>query len=371
MTQRNEYDSSKLEINMENAEEHLAVLTLGGLTPEEEAEVELLIAADPELALEMQAFSEVVDELPYMAEPMEVSKKVEDMLFKRVEANAQARFKISPSTTQIFKARIPQKIEPVKQLTWYEGLLSRPLIGASLAAFALVLAGLFGLLSARLNAVSNTNEQLQNEVERSILAEQILTDQVADLNQDLDEANGFVEAYKTQLTNALIENQDLLQTATAAELTRDEIATQVAALVEENSTLSNRNGSLEERVAYQTQIIDLFSSSDAQAIEIGGTDINPNAVATLVFNPETNLAIMVVNDLPQLNEDEVYQVLLIRGEEHDTSETFTVNAGGENIFIVESPSPMAIFDTVGVSIEPDGGSPQRTGEVVLLGEIVG
>ena len=51
MTQRNEYDSSKLEINMENAEEHLAVLTLGGLTPEEEAEVELLIAADPELAL--------------------------------------------------------------------------------------------------------------------------------------------------------------------------------------------------------------------------------------------------------------------------------------------------------------------------------
>ena len=123
MTQRNEYDSSKLEINMENAEEHLAVLTLGGLTPEEEAEVELLIAADPELALELQAFSEVVDELPYMAEPMEVSKKVEDMLFKRVEANAQARFKISPSTTQIFKARIPQKIEPVKQLTWYEGLL--------------------------------------------------------------------------------------------------------------------------------------------------------------------------------------------------------------------------------------------------------
>ena len=63
-------------------------------------------------------------------------------------------------------------------------------------------------------------------------------------------------------------------------------------------------------------------------------------------------------------------MLLVRGSEHDTAETFTVDAGGENILVVKSPSPMSIFDTVGVSIEPEGGSPQRTGEIVLLGGIV-
>ena len=115
----------------------------------------------------------------------------------------------------------------------------------------------------------------------------------------------------------------------------------------------------------------MFGSNSARTIEIGGTEQNPGAAATLVFDPETDLAILVVNDLPQLEGDEVYQVLLIRGSEHDTAETFTVNTGGENILIVESPQPMSIFDTVGVSIEPTGGSVQRTGDIVLLGELTG
>ena len=82
------------------------------------------------------------------------------------------------------------------------------------------------------------------------------------------------------------------------------------------------------------------------------------------------MAILVVSDLPQLENEEVYQVLLIRGAEHDTAETFSVNAGGAHILVVQSPRPMAIFDQVGVSIEPVGGSEQRTGDVVLVGEIV-
>ncbi len=355
-----------------NAVDHLAVMSLGGLTAAEEQEIELLIADDPELALELQAFSEVVDELPYFPEPMEVSKKVEDMLFRRVEANAQARFKISPSTTQIFKARIPKKIdEPISTSNWLESLIKRPIFATSLAAAALVFSGIIWLQGVRISSINSANEQIEAQLNESVAAQQSLSNQVAELEQELDESNGFVEAYKSQLTDTLVDNAILKETAAAAELTRDEIATQVATLVDTNGVLSDRNVALEDKVAYQDEIISLFGSDSARTIEIGGTEQNPGAAATLVFDPSTDLAILVVNDLPQLEGDEVYQVLLIRGSEHDTAETFTVNTGGENILIVESPQPMAIFDTVGVSIEPSGGSVQRTGDIVLLGELTG
>lgn len=379
MTERNNANnigsngSNGVENSMrENAVDHLAVMSLGGLTVEEEREIELLIADDPELAMELQAFGEIVDELPYFPEPMEVSKKVEDMLFRRVEANAQARFKISPSTTQIFKARIPQKVDqPVSTSNWLESLIKRPIFATSLAAAALVFSGVIWLQGVRISSINSAQAEIEAQLNESVAAQQSLTNEIADLEQELDEANGFVDAYKSQLTDTLVENAILKETAAAAELSRDEIATQVASLVDNNSVLSDRNVSLEEKVAYQDQIIGLFGSDSTRTIEIGGTEQNPGAAATIVFNPEQELAILVVNDLPQLEGDEVYQVLLIRGNEHDTAETFRVNTGGENILIVESPQPMSIFDTVGVSIEPNGGSVQRTGDIVLLGELTG
>lgn len=371
MTHNNHQDHFEYEkITVENAADHLAVLTLGGLTPEEEAKVEQLIANDPELAVELQAFSEVADSLAFLGEPMQLSEPVEEMLFKRVEANAQARFKISPSTTQIFKARLPQADSKPTFSKWIESLFPRPVFGAAVAASLLILGGLTGLLGARLSTQSERVAALQSELDRSQLEVAQVQGDLAATNQELDEANGFVDAYVAQLTEVLQENEALTTAIAAAELSRDEIATQVATLLEDNETLSGRNTTLEERNAEQQQVLDLFSSSEAQTIEIGGTEMTPEAKATLVFAPNADVAILLVNDLPQLGNDEVYQVLLVRGSEHDTAETFTVDAGGENILVVKSPSPMSIFDTVGVSIEPEGGSTQRTGEIVLLGGIV-
>lgn len=371
MTNNNHQDNFEYEkITVENAADHLAVLTLGGLTPEEEAELEQLIANDPELAVELQEFSEVTDSLAFLGEPIKVSQPVEEMLFKRVEANAQARFKISPSSTQIFKARIPKEKPKLTLIGWIETLFPRPVFGAAIAASLLILAGLTGLLGARLSTQSEQLAVLQSDLNSSQQEVAQVQSDLATVNQELDEANGFVDAYVAQLTEVLQENESLTEAVAATELSRDEIATQVAALLEENETLSGRNVTFEERIAEQQQVLDLFSSVEAQTIEIGGTETSPDAKATIVFDPNADVAILLVNDLPQLENDEVYQVLLVRGSEHDTAETFTVDAGGENILVVQSPSPMSIFDTVGVSIEPEGGSPQRTGEIVLLGGIV-
>ena len=372
MTQE-QNDSNQFEeyeqITAENASDHLAVMTLGGLTAEEEAEIEALIADDPELALELQMYSDMTDSLAYLYEPMELSAEREEMLFKRVEANAQARFLISPSTTQVFKARIPQKRQLRSVTQIFENVFRRPPFGVGLVATALIMAGLAGLLGARLNSVNNTRRGLEAELASSDAAQEALQSEIADLTQDLDVANGFADTYEKQLTEVLLENQQLQQIADEAELNRDEVATQVASLLSENENLVGRNATLEERLSAQQEILDLFSSTESLAAGLDGTPNSPNASATIVFNPNSEVAILLVSDLPELQDEEVYQVLLIRGAEHDTAETFSVNAGGTNILVVQSPSPMSIFDQVGVSIEPVGGSVQRTGDVVLVGEI--
>ena len=229
---------------------------------------------------------------------MEVSKKVEDMLFRRVEANAQARFKISPSTTQIFKARIPKRLDdPAPSTSWLEELFRRPVIATSIAAVALAFAGVIGLQSARLSNANSAQDSLEASLQESLILEEQMIQEIISLEQELEEANGFVDAYTEQLTNTLVENQTLKNSLAAAELSRDDIATQVESLVSNNETLNSRNIALEEKVVYQDQIIGLFESGSSKTVEIGGTDLNPGAAATIVYDPETDLAILLVNDL--------------------------------------------------------------------------
>jgi anti-sigma-K factor RskA len=63
-------------------------------------------------------------------------------------------------------------------------------------------------------------------------------------------------------------------------------------------------------------------------------------------------------------------VLLIRDDGHDTAETFAVDVQGQKALIVHAQAPLDTFTAVGISIEPKGGSPQRTGDVVVLGSLV-
>jgi anti-sigma-K factor RskA len=113
-----------------------------------------------------------------------------------------------------------------------------------------------------------------------------------------------------------------------------------------------------------------FDSSEVYAVTLPGTEEQPEASAQLVVDPESNTALLIVDGMPALPEDSVYQVLLIRGTEHETAETFRVDTEGEGVLLVHSTEPLQSFDTVGVSIEPEGGSVQRTGEIVLLGSII-
>jgi len=344
----------------EPIEELIAVYALGGLTEEERAYVEAYIDQHPEAAQALAEAQAAAAALAYSAEPMPPSQTAETDLMARVEADAQRRFAPSDSTPR-------PRSSGLRQILY--NLLAQP-AAAGLAVAVAVLAIIWSVyllsqvrqlemavanlsrdndvMEETVSALTAENNELIQRVDRLEIANQALqdeVDQLADANLTLTQANA-----------------DLQDQYVALQAEQDE-------LEEENSALVAENESLQAELLAALDQSNPFSSSDLYSVTLEGTEVQPEAQAQLVVDPDNQVALLVAIDMPQLPQGSVYQVLLIRGTEHETAETFRVDTEGEGVLLVHSEQPIDSFDAVGVSIEPEGGSVQRTGDVVVIGSL--
>jgi anti-sigma factor RsiW len=346
----------------EQIEELLAVYVLGGLSPKEEAEVEVHIAENPQAAALLEQAYAAVALLPYAAEPLDPSSEVEAALFARVEADLAT--KVAPVASVRQKAVSTRRATKPQPTFWdnLQAFFRMPLVTAVSLGTA-VLLFIWGL---------SLNQQVQ------------------DLNQDVQQLAAENGSLRTEFDSVSNENLSLnarvveLQAANQAlDEQMDDLAQTNANLIATNRNMQNdiqqASVNLEELQAYSTLLeteltnalsSQPFESSDVYAVTLPGTEEQPEASAQLVIDPVSNTALLIVDGMPALPEDSVYQVLLIRGTEHETAETFRVDTQGEGVLLVHSTESLQSFDAVGVSIEPEGGSVQRTGDVVLLGSII-
>jgi hypothetical protein len=81
-------------------------------------------------------------------------------------------------------------------------------------------------------------------------------------------------------------------------------------------------------------------------------------------------AILVVQDLPPLKPDRVYQLWLRRGESRDNGGTFQVDEQGFGIVFIHAPYPLSAYHRAGITEEPVGGSPGPTSPGVLGGPLL-
>jgi anti-sigma-K factor RskA len=117
----------------------------------------------------------------------------------------------------------------------------------------------------------------------------------------------------------------------------------------------------------------LSNSQQAQTpmkvVALANTQYSPNAVGTLVIDQNGQYGTLVVDNLAALDNTLQYQVWLIRANEHTSGGVFSVNPDGYASLEVMAPQPLTSYDSIGVSIEPFGGSPAPTGNRVLGGDI--
>lgn len=336
----------------ERVEELLPVYALGGLTPDERGAVERYVAANPDARAELDGLLETVAQLPFVATPLAPSQTTTDALMARVAADATA-------------APRPVRTAAPAGPTFWDGVrafLARPVVGGVGLALAAVLLA-WGLLqmnqvrqleqqtayfSDQMQALAAQNGALNDEVTAVLADNATLSERVATLsttNDALTDANAVLQEMVAQLEQ---ENNQLVLA---------------------NDGLAAANADFETQLVAQQEVINLIQSPTVYAVTLPGTEFQPGAEAKLVVDQESKIALLVVEGMGELPQDEVYQVLLIRGTEHATADTFRVNTSGRGVLLVRSEEPIDSFDAVGVSIEPQGGSVQRTGDVVLLGAL--
>jgi len=99
-----------------------------------------------------------------------------------------------------------------------------------------------------------------------------------------------------------------------------------------------------------------------------GTKSQPDAQGQLIADPGSQSAVLVVTGLPPLEPGKTYQVWLIANAPVSAG-LLTVDANGQGVLIITSQEAIGSFKSLGISVEPQGGSPQPTGDIVVLSDL--
>ncbi len=136
---------------------------------------------------------------------------------------------------------------------------------------------------------------------------------------------------------------------------RNDVSALGKALVAQSNSIQQINAKLP-----QTPV------SAAMTISLKGTKVQPQAQGQLIADPKSESAVLVITGLGQLEAGKTYQVWLIDASGPKSAGLLTVNANGQSVIIVTSGSEIGSFKSLGISVEPAGGS---SGDIVVLGDL--
>jgi hypothetical protein len=136
--------------------------------------------------------------------------------------------------------------------------------------------------------------------------------------------------------------------------------------------LQNEIASLEGQVATHSQSIDELirnlPQSNVITVSLKSTEEQPRPLGQLIADPNDRSAVLVISGLPPLEPGKTYQVWLI-GEAPVSAGLLTVDENGQSVLVITSEEAIGSFNSLGISIEPEGGSLEPSDEIVVLSEL--
>lgn len=111
----------------------------------------------------------------------------------------------------------------------------------------------------------------------------------------------------------------------------------------------------------------LVSSPDARSVNLMSAD-GATAYARVSWLPDSGQAVMRSAALPLLERDQTYQLWLVPADGVPVSAgVFDVNGAGSATLIFDMIVPMDSLSALGISVEPQGGSPAPTSDPLAVG----
>jgi len=100
-----------------------------------------------------------------------------------------------------------------------------------------------------------------------------------------------------------------------------------------------------------------------------GVNTGQGAYGTVVLDAQDNGGVLAMRGLPRLDADHQYQLWLVRDRERRSGGVFSVDEDGYGNLLLQVPKDFKGFTSIGISVEPAGGSPAPTGARVAGGKI--
>jgi anti-sigma-K factor RskA len=107
-----------------------------------------------------------------------------------------------------------------------------------------------------------------------------------------------------------------------------------------------------------------------RAAPLSPADTDSSATGFVLISADGEDGALVVDGLPPLSEDQQYQLWLFRDGERISGAVFSTDENSYGGTRIRAPRSLLEYSSVGITIEPFGGSLQPTGPRVLAGPLL-
>lgn len=205
---------------------------------------------------------------------------------------------------------------------------------------------------------STQTAQRSGEIQQLQAAVQQGSARVAALQTELQQREHTLGS----LTSALEQ-----RTTEVAEL-RDQLLQREAELDDAHAQLTQHDSSLQRLARQGEEFAGLFKNPASRLVSLSGSEIAKSAGAFLLFDPATKKAWLYAFNLPALPSGKVYQLWAI-DDKPVSAGVFALDAGQKARLLMKNMGDFPRMKKFAVTVEPDGGRPEPTGAIYLIGQV--
>jgi anti-sigma-K factor RskA len=196
------------------------------------------------------------------------------------------------------------------------------------------------------------------EIHQLQAAVQQATARVATLQADAQRREQAVGTLKSELDQRATELADV----------RDQLIQREAELDDVRAQLTQRESSLQRLARQNEEFSGFFKNPASKVVSLSGSEMAKSAGAFILFDPVTKKAWLYAFNLPALPNGKVYQLWAI-DEKPVSAGVFGLDTGQKGRMLIRNLHEFSRMKKFAVTVEPDGGVPQPTGAIYLVGQI--
>ena len=335
----------------EQFEEAISLYAIGALDRQERQAFEAhLLTGCAACRAALKEYQEVAALLPYGLPPADVPPTMGTQIMGAVvQEPPQPKEKASPTlTTGRWMDRIISYTS-----SWSSWTLSPALV----LVLVLLLAGIgWYALSLRSQILLETAQRqqletaLQEETARLAALQRKTAEQerqVASLREEVNQRSGEISGLQASLAERGAE----------LALTRTQLAQR------EQDTVT-----LRKALAQRDELAPFLRSPQVKVIALYGSEMAKSAGALLLFDPESKKAFLYAFNMPHLPAGKIYQLWAFV-DKPVSAGIFGTDTSQKSRMVIRRIPELTHVTKFAVSLEPEGGRPQPTGDIYLVGQL--